>query len=51
MPQSRDYIRSNTALGRIGVPSDVSEVIAFLASDGASCISGSVIPIYGGYHL
>jgi NAD(P)-dependent dehydrogenase (short-subunit alcohol dehydrogenase family) len=51
MPQSRDRIRSNTALGRIGVPSDVSEVIAFLASDAASFISGAVIPIDGGYHL
>ena len=36
MPQSRDYIRANTALGRVGVPSNVSEVIAFLAFDAAS---------------
>lgn len=50
-PPARDHIRSNTALGRIGMPDDVSGVIAFLASDAASFISGAVIPIDGGYHL
>jgi NAD(P)-dependent dehydrogenase (short-subunit alcohol dehydrogenase family) len=51
MPQARDYIRSNTAVGRIGTPTDVGEVVAFLASDEASFISGAVLPIDGGYHL
>jgi NAD(P)-dependent dehydrogenase (short-subunit alcohol dehydrogenase family) len=51
MPQAPDYIRSQTALKRIGVPRDVSQVIAFLCSDEASFISGAVIPIDGGYHL
>jgi NAD(P)-dependent dehydrogenase (short-subunit alcohol dehydrogenase family) len=51
MPHARDYITSNTALGRIGVPPDVAGVIAFLCTKQASFINGAVINIDGGYHL
>jgi NAD(P)-dependent dehydrogenase (short-subunit alcohol dehydrogenase family) len=51
MPQARDYIVGNTALGRIGVPNDVASVVAFLCSPEAGFISGAVLPIDGGYHL
>lgn len=51
MPQAPEYIKSNTALGRVGVPRDVGSVIGFLASEEASFISGAVLPIDGGYHL
>jgi NAD(P)-dependent dehydrogenase (short-subunit alcohol dehydrogenase family) len=50
-PAARDYIKSNTAVGRIGMPNDIGNTIAFLCSDEASFISGAVIPIDGGYHL
>ncbi len=50
-PPARDYIRSNTAVGRIGMPDDVSGVIAFLAGPAAAFISGAVLPVDGGYHL
>jgi NAD(P)-dependent dehydrogenase (short-subunit alcohol dehydrogenase family) len=50
-PAARDYITSNTAVGRIGMPNDIGKTIAFLCSDEASFISGAVIPIDGGYHL
>ncbi|MGL4599023.1 MAG: SDR family NAD(P)-dependent oxidoreductase [Bacteroidia bacterium] len=50
-PAARDYIKSNTALGRIGMPNDIGKTIAFLCSEDASFISGAVIPIDGGYHL
>jgi NAD(P)-dependent dehydrogenase (short-subunit alcohol dehydrogenase family) len=50
-PPAREYIKSNTAVGRIGMPKDVSGVIAFLCSDEASFISGAVLPVDGGYHL
>jgi NAD(P)-dependent dehydrogenase (short-subunit alcohol dehydrogenase family) len=50
-PPAREYIKSNTAVGRIGMPNDISGTIAFLCSDDASFISGAVIPIDGGYHL
>ncbi len=51
MPQARDYIRGSTALGRIGMPNDVSGVIAFLCRPEAGFISGATINIDGGYHL
>jgi NAD(P)-dependent dehydrogenase (short-subunit alcohol dehydrogenase family) len=50
-PPARDYIKSNTAVGRIGMPDDIGSVIAFLCSPEASFISGAVLPVDGGYHL
>jgi NAD(P)-dependent dehydrogenase (short-subunit alcohol dehydrogenase family) len=50
-PPARDYIKSNTAVGRLGMPDDVGGVIAFLCSPEASFISGAVLPVDGGYHL
>jgi NAD(P)-dependent dehydrogenase (short-subunit alcohol dehydrogenase family) len=50
-PPAREYIKSNTAVGRIGMPNDIGHVIAFLCSEEASFISGAVLPIDGGYHL
>lgn len=38
-------------LGRIGQPEDVAEVIAFLASDKASYITGQVIHVNGGMYM
>lgn len=51
MPQARDYIAANTATGRIGVPTDVAGVIAFLCEPSASFINGAIINVDGGYHL
>lgn len=51
MSEAKDFISSNTALGRIGKPNDISGVIAFLCTNEASFINGAVIPIDGGYHL
>ncbi len=51
MPQARDYLRDNTALGRIGMPGDVAGVIEFLCGPGAGFVSGATINVDGGYHL
>jgi len=51
MPAAHEFIRSHTAVGRVGVPSDVGDVIAFLCSPQAAFVSGAVLPVDGGYHL
>ncbi len=38
-------------MGRIGEPREIAEVVAFLASDGASYITGATVPVNGGMYL
>lgn len=38
-------------LGRLGVPGDVAEVIVFLASEGASYVTGEVLDVNGGQYI
>lgn len=49
VPQSSlDALRATTPLQRIGVPDDIAGVVAFLASEQASFITGQTIVVSGG---
>ncbi len=45
---ARDAIVDSVPLGRVGQPDDIAAAVAFLASDGASYITGATIPVDGG---
>lgn len=45
----KDEIISDTPLGRIAEPEEVAKVIAFLASDDASYITGAALAVSGGW--
>ena len=47
-PADLDALREETPLGRIGTAGDVAESLLFLASEGASFITGQVLAPNGG---
>ncbi len=47
----RDMIIENTPLKRIGQPEEVANVVAFLASDEASFITGAAVEVSGGWNM
>lgn len=51
MPQMKEYLASQTALGRIGKTEDIGPITAFLASEDAGWITGQRIEASGGFKL
>lgn len=47
----KDKYRETIPLGRFGQPEDISKVVAFLASDSASYITGEIIRVNGGLYM
>lgn len=47
-PERRAKLERSIPLARIGTPEDVARLVAYLASDDASCISGTTVSIDGG---
>jgi L-rhamnose 1-dehydrogenase len=47
-PDKRSYLDRRIPLGRFGTPEDVAKVVAFLASDMASYVTGAALLVDGG---
>lgn len=47
-PESKSYYTSRSALGRIGQPEDIADVMVFVASDDARFLTGQGIMVDGG---
>lgn len=50
-PQAEAHAASLAALGRVGQPEDVADIVAFLASHDARSVTGRVIDATGGAGL
>ncbi len=48
-PDRRDSWIAAIPMGRLGEPAEVASVVAFLASDAASLMTGSVVTVDGGH--
>ena len=46
--EARQKIMSRTPLKRLGTPEEVADVVAFLASDAASYMTGEIVVVDGG---
>jgi 3-oxoacyl-[acyl-carrier protein] reductase len=48
-PQEIERVRARIPLGRLSRPEEIAELVAFLASERNSCVTGQVIVADGGY--
>jgi 3-oxoacyl-[acyl-carrier protein] reductase len=47
----RAGLQSQIPLGRLGLPEDIAETVAFLVSDGAQYVTGETIHVNGGLYM
>jgi NAD(P)-dependent dehydrogenase (short-subunit alcohol dehydrogenase family) len=50
-PGAKNFIASNTALGRVGVPDDIGGVVAFLCSEDGRWVNAQRLEASGGMFL
>ncbi|SHF14685.1 NAD(P)-dependent dehydrogenase, short-chain alcohol dehydrogenase family [Seinonella peptonophila] len=50
-PEGQQHASEMSALGRIGEPEDIADIVSFLASNDARWITGQMIDATGGAHL
>jgi len=48
LERAESFVAGSTPMGRIGQPGELAPTVLFLASEGASYITGQVVPIDGG---
>ncbi|WFB58428.1 SDR family oxidoreductase [Paenibacillus sp. BR1-192] len=50
-PEGQQHAAEMSALGRIGLPSDIADVVAFLSSSDGRWVTGQMVDATGGSHL
>lgn len=50
-PEGRKYAEGMSALGRVGEPSDIADIVAFAASPDGRWVTGQMLDATGGSHL
>lgn len=50
-PEGRQHAEGMSALGRVGEPSDIADIVAFLASPDGRWVTGQMLDATGGSHL
>lgn len=50
-PEGREHANGMSVFGRVGQPSDIADIVAFLASSDSRWVTGQIIDATGGSHL